>query len=181
MRNNLPRLWLGGNVFGWTADRQESFAILDQAYGAGIVAVDTADVYSAWAHEGEGGQSERIIGDWLAARSVRSDIVIASKVGMLEGSANLRPTTIRRALDASLERLRVDHVDLYYAHEDDGGDLTETLGTFDGLVRDGKVLMIGISNFLPAAPIRGACGLRPIGLSPARRASATLLADGTRL
>jgi aryl-alcohol dehydrogenase-like predicted oxidoreductase len=146
----VPALCLGGNVFGWTADRRTSFAVLDAALAAGITFLDTADTYSSWAHGGVGGQSEEIIGAWLAARGVRGRVVLATKLGMLEGLDDLRPATVRRAAADSLRRLGVDRVDLLYAHRDDGGDLAETFAAFDALVRAGDVGAVGVSNFSPA-------------------------------
>jgi aryl-alcohol dehydrogenase-like predicted oxidoreductase len=146
---DLPPLCLGGNVFGWTADEAASFAVLDAARDAGITFVDTADVYSAWAHDGVGGQSEAVLGRWMASRGCRDEVLLASKVGMLDELGDLRPATTRRACELSLERLQTDRIDLYYAHQDDGGDLAEALAGFDALRREGKVRMVGISNFSP--------------------------------
>ncbi|MDN3355247.1 aldo/keto reductase [Actinomadura sp. DC4] len=134
-------LCLGGNVFGWTADEEASFAVLDAYTRAGGDFIDTADLYA-------GTESERIIGRWLARRGRRDDIVIATKVGMAPGLKNLTAETIRSAADASLERLGVDHIDLYYAHRDDPNTpVEETLAAFDALVRAGKVRYIAASNF----------------------------------
>jgi len=149
MTVNLPALCLGGNVFGWTADEPQSFAVLDAARSAGLMFVDTADAYSTWAHDGVGGQSETILGRWMSSRDARDEILVATKVGKHPGLEGIRPDTIRRAIDASLRRLQTDAVDLYYAHDDDEGDLAESLAAFDALVRDGKVRMIGLSNFSP--------------------------------
>ncbi|KAA2260074.1 aldo/keto reductase [Solihabitans fulvus] len=144
-------LCLGGNVFGWTADREQSFAVLDAYAATGGNFVDTADVYSAWAPGNSGGESETIIGEWLAARGNRDDVVVATKVGMLDGLTTLSSANIRTAAENSLRRLGVDHIDLYYAHQDDAGTpLEETLSAFDALVRDGKVRHIAASNFTPA-------------------------------
>ncbi|HVV89087.1 MAG TPA: aldo/keto reductase [Solirubrobacterales bacterium] len=141
-------LCLGGNVFGWTADRDTSFAVLDAYAAAGGNFVDTADVYMASAPGNSGGESETIIGEWMAARGNRDDIVIATKVGKLAGLDNLRAETIRRAADDSLRRLGVDHIDLYYSHGDDPGTpLEETLGAFGELIRAGKVRHIAASNY----------------------------------
>ncbi|AXV06983.1 putative oxidoreductase [Euzebya pacifica] len=141
-------LCLGGNVFGWGADEAESFRVLDAYADAGGNFVDTADVYSAWVDGNEGGESEAIIGRWMAARGNRDRMVIATKVGMKTGLDNLRPDTIRAAADASLERLGVDHIDLYYAHTDDAETpIAETLGAFGQLVDAGKVRHIAASNF----------------------------------
>ena len=146
---DLPPLCLGGNVFGWTADEPTSVAVLDAAREAGLTFIDTADVYSAWAHDGEGGQSEAVLGRWMADRGCRDEVLLATKVGMLEPIDDLRPATTRRALEASLRRLGTDRVDLYYAHQDDGGDLAEALAGFDALRREGLVRMLGLSNFSP--------------------------------
>ena len=110
---------LGGNVFGWTADRDESFAVLDAFHAAGGRAIDTADVYSNWVPGNDGGVSEEIIGEWAESRGVRGDIIIATKVAMLPARAGLSPDTIRAAVDDSLRRLRTDYIDVYYAHQDD--------------------------------------------------------------
>lgn len=134
-------LCLGGNVFGWTADEDASFAVLDAYVAAGGNFIDTADLYA-------GGESEKIIGRWLARRGRRDDIVIATKVGMTGERANLKPATIRAAAEDSLRSLGVDHIDLYYAHRDDlGTPIEETLATFDDLVREGKVRYIAASNY----------------------------------
>jgi aryl-alcohol dehydrogenase-like predicted oxidoreductase len=141
-------LCLGGNVFGWTADRETSFAVLDAYTAAGGNFVDTADVYMAGAPGNSGGESETIIGEWMAARDNRDAIVIATKVGKLAGLDNLRAETIRRAADNSLRRLGVDRIDLYYAHFDDTETpLAETLGAFGELIEAGKVRAIGASNY----------------------------------
>jgi aryl-alcohol dehydrogenase-like predicted oxidoreductase len=138
---DVSPLCLGGNVFGWTADETASFAVLDAYTGAGGNFVDTADLYA-------GGESERIIGRWLARRGRRDDIVIATKVGMAKGLDDLAATTVRTAAEASLTRLGVDHIDLYYAHRDDPGTpIEETLTAFDALVREGKVRHIAASNY----------------------------------
>ncbi|MGI5228571.1 aldo/keto reductase [Actinoallomurus sp. CA-142502] len=134
-------LCLGGNVFGWTADEDASFAVLDAYVAAGGNFIDTADLYA-------GGESEKIIGRWLARRGRRDDIVIATKVGMAGERANLKPETIRAAAEDSLRSLGVDHIDLYYAHRDDlGTPIEETLSAFDELVREGKVRHIAASNY----------------------------------
>ncbi|WP_329234653.1 aldo/keto reductase [Actinoallomurus sp. NBC_01490] len=134
-------LCLGGNVFGWTADEDASFAVLDAYVAAGGNFIDTADLYA-------GGESEKIIGRWLARRGRRDDIVIATKVGMTGERANLKPATIRAAAEDSLRSLGVDHIDLYYAHRDDlGTPIEETLTAFDELVREGKVRYIAASNY----------------------------------
>lgn len=142
------RLCLGANVFGWTADEEASFAVLDAYVGAGGNFIDTADSYSAFAPGNVGGESEAVLGRWLAARGNRDRIVLATKVGKKPGLEGLAPGTIRRALDESLARLQTDYIDLYYAHADDEDTpLEETLGTFDALVNEGKVRYIAASNF----------------------------------
>jgi aryl-alcohol dehydrogenase-like predicted oxidoreductase len=146
-------LCLGGNVFGWTADEEASFAILDAYADAGGNFIDTADAYSAWVPGHSGGESETIIGKWMAARGNRDRVVIATKVGRLGPSKNnLHADTIRDAVEDSLRRLQTDRIDLYYAHGDDDPDipLEETLGAFDELVRAGKVRYIAASNYSPA-------------------------------
>lgn len=142
---DLFPLCLGGNVFGWTADAAQSFAVLDAYASAGGNLIDTADVYSGWVPGNAGGESETILGEWMAARGNRDEIVLATKVG---GSGDgLAPETIRSHAEASLRRLRTDRIDLYYAHLDDPDTpLEETLGAFDELVRAGKVLAIAASN-----------------------------------
>lgn len=142
-----PRLVLGGNVFGWTVKGEDAFAILDRFADAGGTMVDTADVYSVWVPGHEGGESEALIGEWLK-RSGRKDIAVATKVGFMAG---LKADGIAKAAEASLKRLGVEAIDLYYAHKDDETTpLEETLGAFDTLVRAGKVRAIGASNYSAA-------------------------------
>jgi aryl-alcohol dehydrogenase (NADP+) len=139
---------LGGNVFGWTADRDETFTVLDRYAAAGGTFIDTADSYSAFAPGNSGGESETLIGEWLRARGNRDDIVIATKVGRWAERPGLSAANIKAAAEDSLRRLGVDHIDLYYAHSDDESTpLVETLGAFDDLVRDGKVRHIAASNY----------------------------------
>ena len=141
-------LCLGGNVFGWSVDEPGSFAVLDAYTAAGGNFVDTADGYSAWAPGNAGGESETIIGRWLAARGNRDSIVLATKVGKYEARDGLSAPNIRAAADDSLRRLGTDRIDLYYAHRDDPEvPLEETLGAFDDLVRAGKVRYVAASNF----------------------------------
>ena len=147
-----PRLVLGGNVFGWTATGDEAFDILDRFAGAGGVMIDTADVYSAWVPGHKGGESESLIGEWLRRRGRRDDVLIATKVGMLpwdgKGTGILDPATILASCDASLARLGIDRIDLYYAHQDDPKTpLADQLGAFDSLVKAGKVRALGCSNY----------------------------------
>ena len=149
-------LALGGNVFGWTADEETSFDILDAFVDAGGTMIDTADVYSAWVPGHEGGESETVIGRWLKRDPAkREKVVIATKVGFLDGEivdgeyvAALEPEVIARACEASLRRLGVDCIDLYYQHRDNPAVLVaDSLGAFDTLRRAGKIRAIGLSNF----------------------------------
>jgi len=143
-------LCLGGNVFGWTIGEEASFAVLDAYAAAGGDFIDTADVYSAWVEGNAGGESETLIGRWMASRGNRDEMVVATKVGMLHGFDTLDEPTIWAACDASLERLQTDRIDLYYAHQDDADTpLTVTLPAFDELVQEGKVRVLGASNYGP--------------------------------
>lgn len=152
-------LVLGGNVFGWTAKGDQGFAVLDAFYEAGGRMIDTADVYSAWIDEHEGGESEKFLGKWLSSRGVRKDMRIHTKTGMLTrkspsnpgsmGDPDLyRPEEVLAHLDASLERLQTDYVDLYYAHRDfEELEVAEIVDAFEGAVATGKVRALGASNF----------------------------------
>src|SRR3954452_3734739 len=141
-------LCLGGNIFGWTADEAASFEVLDGLLDAGLNFIDTADVYSAWVPGHAGGESESIIGRWMAARGNRDRIIVATKVGWDRG---LSAAHIRSAVDASLRRLRTDRIDLYQSHKDDPDTpLEETLGAHADLIRAGKVRAIGASNYTAA-------------------------------
>ena len=137
---------LGGNVFGWTADEAQSFAVLDAYADAGGNFVDTANSYLV-----EHGQSETIIGRWLADRGRRDDIVVATKVGGGKGAKrSLTPANIAAEAEASLQRLQTDVIDLYYAHfDDEDTPLEDSLRAFDALVRDGRVRNLGASNYSP--------------------------------
>lgn len=146
-------LCFGGNVFGWTADEATSFSLLDAWLDAGFNFIDTADVYSRWVPGHTGGESETVIGRWLAQSGRRDRIVLATKVGkdMGDGKVGLRPEYIRQAVEASLKRLQTDHIDLYQSHDDDASvPLADTLGAYDDLVKAGKVRAIGASNFTAA-------------------------------
>ena len=141
-------LVLGGNVFGWTANRDTSFAILDAFFDGGGRMVDTADVYSAWVPGHKGGESETVLGAWMTARGNRAALRIATKVNGANQQGGLAPARIAAALEASLTRLQTDYVDLYYAHRDDTGTpLEEIAGAFDAQLRAGKVRALGASNF----------------------------------
>jgi len=142
-------LAFGGNVFGWTADPATSFALLDAFVDSGFNLIDTADVYSRWVPGHRGGESETLIGQWLAASGKRDRVLIATKVGkdMGDGRVGLSPRWIRQSVDDSLRRLQTDHIDLYQSHDDDAGTpLEETLGAYAELIRAGKVRAIGASN-----------------------------------
>jgi aryl-alcohol dehydrogenase-like predicted oxidoreductase len=166
-------LCLGGNVFGWTTDERESFALLDAYAGAGGNFIDTADSYSAWVRGHVGGESETIIGRWMAARGVRNKMVIATKVGRCPGRLGLAAKNIRDGAEASLKRLAVDRIDLFYAHADDPATpIEESMREFDALVREGKVRYVAASNFTAsrlaeALAISGREGLtRYVALQP---------------
>ena len=138
------RLVLGGNVFGWTAKGDEAFRILDRFAEAGGVMIDTADVYSKWIPGHKGGESETLIGEWLRRRGGPRGLLIATKVGW---DSNLSAAEIARASEASLKRLGIEVIDLYYAHKDDPNTpFEETLAAFDRLIKAGKVRAIGASQ-----------------------------------
>jgi len=143
-------LCLGGNVFGWSADEETSHAVLDAYVAAGGNAIDSANVYSSWVPGNEGGESEAIIGRWLASRGGHDDIVIATKVGMAGGvhPKGLTRDHVLRGAEGSLARLGLPRIDLYYAHEDDPETpLAETLGAFGELIDQGVVGAIAASNY----------------------------------
>ena len=143
-------LVLGGNVFGWTADEPTSFGVLDGFVAGGGNFIDSADGYSHWAPGNTGGESETIIGNWHTERGNRDDVVIATKVSTHPQFSGLAADNIRLAADASLDRLKTDHIDLYYAHFDDASvPLDETVGALSALVDAGKVRYIAISNYTP--------------------------------
>jgi aryl-alcohol dehydrogenase-like predicted oxidoreductase len=149
----VPVIMLGGNVFGWTVDEEQSFRILDAAFDAGLNFIDTADTYSRWVPGNTGGDSEAIIGKWLARTGNRNKVIIATKVGMDMGNGNvgLAPDYIERAVEGSLRRLQTDHIDLYQAHKDDPETpLEETLHAFARLIEKGRVRFIGASNYTGA-------------------------------
>jgi aryl-alcohol dehydrogenase-like predicted oxidoreductase len=144
------RIVFGGNVFGWTIDQDQSFAVLDAFYAAGGRMIDSAEGYSSWVPGNTGGESETIIGAWLESRGVRSEMKIATKTGMGGPPGALAPEKVARALEGSLERLRTDYVDLYYAHRDEPQTpIDEVVAGFDALVKAGKVRELGASNFAP--------------------------------
>ena len=145
----IAPLVLGGNVFGWTADRDASFAVLDAFVDAGFNAVDTADVYSRWAPGHQGGESETVLGEWIKARNARDRIVLITKVGSeMPAGKGLKAAYIQSACEASLKRLGVDHVDLYFSHfPDKETPIAETLEAHQRLIAQGKVRAVGGSNY----------------------------------
>ncbi|WP_294355507.1 aldo/keto reductase [uncultured Sphingomonas sp.] len=163
----IAPLVLGGNVFGWTADRDASFAVLDAFVDGGGTMIDTADVYSAWVPGHQGGESETTIGEWLRTSGKRDQVQIATKVGMLpgDGGEKLSPARIAAACEDSLKRLGTDYVDLYFAHRDDEDTPQDAVAeAFARLVEAGKVRVLGASNF-HAARLKSAIeGARAAGL-----------------
>lgn len=152
---SVSPLCLGGNVFGWTADEQRSFAVLDAYVEGGGNFIDTADTYSTWLLGHVGGESESILGRWMSARKNRGGVILATKVGSRMGTApdayGLSRRYMLEEVEASLRRLQTDYIDLYQAHRDDTQTpLEETLAAFDALVRQGKVRYIGASNYSAA-------------------------------
>ena len=147
---HIAPLVLGGNVFGWNLDRAASFAVLDAFVAGGGTMIDTADVYSVWAPGNKGGESESVIGEWLKASGKRDQVQIVTKVGMLQGpnGEKLAPAHIAASAEASLKRLGVDYIDLYFAHQDDETVPQEdVLAAFGKLIDAGKIRALGASNF----------------------------------
>ena len=143
-------LCLGGNVFGYSADKQNSETVLSFYADNDGNFIDTADMYSQWAPGHIGGESERVIGEWMAKRSNRQKMIIATKVSKLDTRPGLKAANIRAACDESLKRLKSDYIDIYYAHQDDlDTPIEESLGAFDELIKAGKVRYIAASNFTP--------------------------------
>lgn len=143
-------LIFGGNVIGWTADEATSFKLLDAFVASGMNMIDTADVYSKWAPGNKGGESETVIGNWLAQRGGRDKVLIATKVGveMAPGETGLSRAYILREVERSLSRLKTDYIDLYQSHRDDPEtSFEETLETYEELIKAGKVRAIGASNY----------------------------------
>jgi aryl-alcohol dehydrogenase-like predicted oxidoreductase len=143
----LP-LALGGNVFGWTADEETSFAVLDRFTGAGFTLIDTADVYSKFVPGHVGGESETVIGRWLKSRGGRDKVLVATKVGgEMPAGKGLSAKHVKAAVEASLMRLQTDYIDLYQSHFDDPNTpFDETLRAYGDLIAEGKVRAIGLSN-----------------------------------
>lgn len=146
----IAPLVLGGNVFGWTADKETSFDILNAFLDGGFNAVDTANVYSRWIPGHEGGESETVIGEWLAADKRRDELFLITKVGMDMGDGNvgLKADRIIENCEASLKRLKTDHINLYFSHAPDSDTpIEETLEAHQKLVDQGKVRFVGASNY----------------------------------
>lgn len=150
-RTNLEifPLNLGGNTFGWTSDRETSFAVLDAFVAGGGNFIDTADIYSIWVDGHEGGESEKIIGEWMAERGNREQVIIATKLGGLPGRPGLSEENAEAALTESLNRLQTDYVDIYYAHYDDEVSIEEQVRIAHGLVQSGRVRHVALSNYSP--------------------------------
>lgn len=149
----IAPLMLGGNTFGWTVDESTGFRILDHFVDQGFNAIDTADVYSSWIPGNKGGESETVIGNWIAQGGRRDKIVLATKFGMKMGEdeEGLSRDYMIRAVEASLKRLKTDHIDLYQSHRaDDSVPIDETLRAYEELIRSGKVRAIGASNYSAA-------------------------------
>jgi aryl-alcohol dehydrogenase-like predicted oxidoreductase len=148
---SIAPLALGTNVFGWSVDEAGAFAVLDAFVDAGLDLLDTADAYPAWVPGNQGGESETMIGRWLAHSGKRDRVVVATKVAKWSRHRGLSPANIEAAADESLQRLGVDAIDLYFAHEDDASvPLADTLGAFARLIERGKVRAIGASNYTAA-------------------------------
>lgn len=144
----IAPLVFGGNVFGWTVDQARSFELLDRFVERGFNAIDTADMYASWAPGLSGGESETVIGQWLARSGRRDEIVLMTKIGLLEQHKGLSAANIEVAVENSLKRLGTDHIDVLFAHIDDAQvPLEETLSAFDRLVKAGKVRALGASNY----------------------------------
>ena len=143
-------LCLGGNVFGYSADKENSEAVLSFYADNGGNFIDTADMYSQWAPGHIGGESERVIGEWMKKRGNRSQMIIATKVGKLDTKPGLSPSNIISACEDSLKRLGSDYIDIYYSHQDDlDTPIEQSLGAYDSLIKAGKVRYIAASNFTP--------------------------------
>lgn len=164
----VPVVTLGGNVFGWTLNENDSHRVLDAALDAGLNFIDTADLYSRWVPGHTGGESETIIGKWLRSGGKRQRVILATKLGMDlgNGKVGLAPAYIERAVEDSLTRLETDYIDLYQAHQDDPQTpLEETLRAFERLIESGKVRYIGASNYNGARLREAMDTARPAGLS----------------
>lgn len=150
---HIPPLVFGGNVFGWTVDQNRSFELIDRLLEIGLTAIDTADAYSAWVPGNRGGESETIIGRWLAVRPGRRDkMIIMTKVGLAMGSheQGLSARRIETAVEESLRRLQTDYIDVYFSHfPDERTPVEETLRAHENLLKQGKIRALGGSNYNP--------------------------------
>ncbi len=163
---NIAPLVLGGNVFGWTADKATSFAVLDRFAAAGLNAIDTADSYSTWVPGHQGGELETIIGDWMKARGNRSRVIVVTKVGspMGRGKEGLKPRYIEEAVEASLARLQTDVIDLYLSHWPDmATPIEDTLGAYRRLIEKGKIRWCGASNLTAPMLVQAIAAAKALG------------------
>lgn len=159
-------LCLGGNVFGWSANAEQSQEVLTAYESAGGNFIDTADMYSRWHTGNVGGESETIIGDWMRARGNRSEMVVATKVAKLATRPGLSAANIAAAAEDSLRRLGTDYIDIYYAHHDDDEiPLEESLSAFNELVTSGKVRYLAASNYSAARLEEALKVSRDLGMS----------------
>ncbi|MFV0481306.1 MAG: aldo/keto reductase [Campylobacteraceae bacterium] len=145
----IPKITIGGNVFGWTLNENESFKVLDSFVENGLNFIDTANIYSTWVPGNKGGESEVIIGNWLKKRGKRDDIIIATKVGgEIGGKKGLSKANITKEVEDSLKRLKTDHIDLYISHfDDENTPVSDVIETYNKLLKEGKIKNIGASNF----------------------------------
>lgn len=149
-RIEISPLCLGGNTFGWTTDQPASFRVLDEYVNRGGKLIDTADSYSVWIPGNKGGESESVIGSWVAERNNRDQVVIATKVSQLPTRPGLSAANIAAAAEDSLSRLQTDYIDLYYAHQEDTSvPVEESVGAFAELQAAGKIREVGLSNHSP--------------------------------
>lgn len=162
----LP-LVLGGNVFGWTADRDASFAILDAFHAAGGWMIDTAEAYSAWVPGHRGGESETVIGEWLSSRGLRGEMLIATKTNVMGKPGGLKPEKLASHLARSLERLQTDYIDLFYAHRDDPETPQDDVAQgFQALLDQGLIREVGASNFSAERLGSAIAAARQVGARP---------------
>jgi aryl-alcohol dehydrogenase-like predicted oxidoreductase len=147
----VHELCLGSNIFGGNATEAESHLVMDAYRSHGGNFIDTADMYNQWVEGHVGGESESVIGSWMASRGNRNEMVIATKVAKMDRRRGLSAANIIAACEESLNRLQTDYIDLYYSHEDDATvSLEETLGAYAQLIAQGKVRYIAASNFTAA-------------------------------
>lgn len=163
---SVPPLVFGANVLGWTVPEAQAFSLLDALMDRGLFFIDTADMYSSWVPGNQGGESETILGKWLARSGRRDQVVLATKVGMWTARAGLSRANIHAAVEDSLRRLQTDRIDVYFSHVDDSATpLEESLGAYAELIAAGKVRTLGASNH-SAARVREALALSEQGGLP---------------